>query len=117
MLISCSMKTYGKLVAPDFFVGYTRMGEWDFVKGESLELLKKIEIQLCRLAPENEYGYRHLWIAVPRGDISQWCTREEWDEENEGIAVEGMMDYQEQWEYHYPLKTFWLLVEPLLELF
>ena len=105
------MKTYGKLVAPDFFVGYTRMGEWDFVKGESLELLKKIEILLCRLAPQNEYGYRHLWIAVPRGDISQWCTREEWDEENEGIAVEGMMDYQEQWEYHYPFETYWFKVE------
>ena len=69
------MKVYGNLAAPDFNTGYTEMGKWNLVEGESLELLIKIEQQLCRLAPENEYGYRHLWIAVPRGDISQWRTK------------------------------------------
>lgn len=113
------MRTYGKLVAPDFFEGYVRKGILSFVEGESLELLKQIEQQLCRLAPQNEYGYRHLWIAVPRGDISQWCTKAEWDEENEGIALEELMSHQEQWEilsyqnqwkYHYPLEIYWFNV-------
>ena len=106
-----NMKTYGNLVVPDFFAGYTRMGKWNLVEGESLELLKKIEEQLCRLAPENEYGYRHLWIAVPRGDISRWCTRDEWDEENAGVPEEDRMDYEAQWKIDFPLEANWFEVE------
>ena len=105
------MKAYGNLVAPDFITGYTRMGKWNLVEGESVELLIKVEEQLCRLAPENEYGYRHLWIAVPRGDISQWCTEEEWDEENRGIPEEDRMGRKEQWELEFPLETYWFNVE------
>lgn len=105
------MKVYGNLAAPDFNTGYTEMGKWNLAEGESLELLIKIEQQLCRLAPENEYGYRHLWIAVPRGDISQWCTKEEWDEENEGIPEEDRMGYEEQWKLDFPLQTYWYNVE------
>lgn len=105
------MKAYGNLVAPDFNTGYTRMGKWNLAEGESLDLLIKIEDQLCRLAPENEYGYRHLWIAVPRGDISQWCTREEWDEENESLPEVDRQGYEEQWKLCFPLETYWFKVE------
>ena len=76
------------------------------VSGRSLELLKEIKELLDVFAPSGD-DYRHsLWIEVPRGKPSDWCTfnhAKDWSEED----VYTRADYLKEWKSNYPMGSHW----------
>ena len=76
------------------------------VSGRSLELLKEIKGLLDVFAPSGD-DYRHsLWIEVPRGKPSDWCSfnhAKDWAEEE----VYTRADYLKEWKSNYPMESQW----------
>ena len=76
------------------------------VSGRSLELLKEIKELLDVFAPTGD-DYRHsLWIEVPRGKPSDWCSfnnAKDWSEED----VYTRADYLKEWKSNYPMESQW----------
>lgn len=76
------------------------------VSGRSLELLMEIKGLLDVFAPSGD-DYRHsLWIEVPRGKPSDWCSfndAKDWAEEE----VYTRADYLKEWKSNYPMESQW----------
>lgn len=76
------------------------------VSGRSLELLMEIKGLLDVFAPSGD-DYRHsLWIEVPRGKLSDWCSfnhAKDWAEEE----VYTRADYLKEWKANYPMESQW----------
>lgn len=76
------------------------------VSGRSLELLMEIKGLLDVFAPSGD-DYRHsLWIEVPRGKPSDWCSFNDakyWAEEE----VYTRADYLKEWKSNYPRESQW----------
>lgn len=76
------------------------------VSGRSRELLLEIRQLLDVFAPEGD-DYRHgLWIEVPRGRPSDWCSfsnAKMWAEEE----VYTRTDYLKEWKSNYPMESQW----------
>ena len=76
------------------------------VSGRSLELLMEIKKLLDVFAPSGD-DYRHsLWIEVPRGKPSDWCSfnhAKDWAEEE----VYSRADYLKEWKSNYPMASQW----------
>ena len=77
-----------------------------FVSGRSRELLLKIRDLLDVFAPcGDDYGHG-LWIEVPRGKPSDWCSFTDakmWAEEE----VYTRADYLKEWKDEYPRVSQW----------
>ena len=76
------------------------------VSGRSRELLLEIRTLLDVFAPVGD-DYRHsLWIEVPRGKPSDWCTfssAKMWAEKEPYTRAE----YLKEWKSHYPMESQW----------
>lgn len=76
------------------------------VSGRSLELLMELKGLLDVFAPSGD-DYRHsLWIEVPRGKPSDWCSFNDakyWAEEE----VYTRADYLKEWKSNYPRESQW----------
>lgn len=76
------------------------------VSGRSRELLLEIQVLLDVFAPSGD-DYRHsLWIEVPRGKPSDWCSfkhAKDWAEEE----VYTRADYLKGWKANYPRESQW----------
>ena len=76
------------------------------VSGRSLELLMEIRDILDVFAPSGD-DYRHsLWIEVPRGKPSDWCSfnyAKKWSDEK----PYKRSDYLKEWKSNYPMKSQW----------
>ena len=75
------------------------------VNGRSRELLLEIRALLDVFAPAGD-DYRHsLWIEVPRGKPSDWCSFRDmkcWDED-----IKTREDYLKEWKANYPMESQW----------
>ena len=76
------------------------------VSGRSLELLLEIREMLDVFAPSGD-DYRHsLWIEVPRGKPSDWCSfndAKDWAKDE----VYTRADYLKEWTSNYPRESQW----------
>lgn len=76
------------------------------VSGRSLELLMEIKGLLDVFVPSGD-DYRHsLWIEVPRGKPSDWCSfnhAKNWA----GEDVYTRADYLKEWKSNYPMESQW----------
>ena len=76
------------------------------VSGRSRELLLEIRELLDVFAPTGD-DYRHsLWIEVPRGKPSDWCSfkyAKNWAEEDAYTRA----DYLKEWKANYPMESQW----------
>ena len=76
------------------------------VSGRSLELLMEIKELLDVFAPSGD-DYRHsLWIEVPRGKPSDWCS---FNDAKDGAEEEvyTRADYLKEWKSNYPMESHW----------
>ena len=79
---------------------------------DSYGILKRIIVQMDRLAPEGEDDLRAMWLAIPRGRIEDWCTFEEYREairEDDGSEA-SYEDYVNAWRFEFPDETMWLKI-------
>ena len=76
------------------------------VSGRSKELLLEIRTLLDVFAPDGD-DYRHaLWIEVPRGRPSDWCSFKDakcWAERDSYTRA----DYLREWKENYPRESQW----------
>ena len=76
------------------------------VSGSSRELLLEIRELLDVFAPVGD-DYRHsLWVEVPRGKPSDWCSfthAKMWAEEEPYTRA----DYLKEWKANYPMASQW----------
>ena len=76
------------------------------VGGRSRELLLEIKDLLDVFAPTGD-DYRHsLWIEVPRGKPSDWCSfnhAKDWDDSETYTRA----DYLKEWKANYPMESHW----------
>ena len=76
------------------------------VSGRSLELLMEIKELLDVFAPSGD-DYRHsLWIEVPRGKPSDWCSFNSAKDWAEGETY-TRADYLKEWKSNYPRESQW----------
>ena len=76
------------------------------VSGRSLELLLEIKELLDVFAPSGD-DYRHsLWIEVPRGKPSDWCSFNYAKDWAEGETY-TRADYLKEWKSNYPMASQW----------
>ena len=74
------------------------------VSGRSLELLLEIKELLDVFAPTGD-DYRHsLWIEVPRGKPSDWCSFNYAKDWAEGETY-TRADYLKEWKSNYPMAS------------
>ena len=76
------------------------------VSGRSQELLMEIKNLLDVFAPTGD-DYRHsLWIEVPRGKPSDWCSFNHAKGWNDGETY-SRADYLKEWKANYPMESHW----------
>ena len=76
------------------------------VSGRSQELLLEIREMLDVFAPSGD-DYRHsLWIEVPRGKPSDWCSFNYAKDWAEGETY-TRADYLKEWKSNYPMASQW----------